>query len=223
MTRWLISAMAAIPMIAGTLVSEARADLIQTVWLNIPEYQFAPSAGTITQEQVYTSGATPAYSFVNSALTFSYNNGSSTIHQYFGADAAGAALSDNSAAGYFAFDAKGYIYVAQTGTYTFNLGNTFNQVDDAARVTIDGNLVVQQNFQGLLTPYLASLVLTAGYHTFDLFSFQTEGGLGLRFSATGPDGGAVQFTSAVPAPGALALLGLGFIVLGGLRRKANAA
>jgi MYXO-CTERM domain-containing protein len=221
MKRSLISGIAALTMALVGLTTQARADLIQTVWHGIPFYQFAPDSNTIDQERAWVNANPAAYSFVNSALTFNYNNSASTIAQYFAADAAGAALMDTSSPSYFAFTATGYIYAPTAGSYTFSLGNTFNQVDDAARVSVNGVMVVQQNFQGGLTPYNASLNLAQGYHSFELFGFQTFGGYDLSFSSSGPGGAAVQYVSSasVPSPGALALLGLGLLGLGALRRK----
>ena len=221
MKRSYISGIVGLTLALTALAGQARADLIQTVWHGIPFYQFAPNANTIDLERAWVNANPAAYSFVNSALTFNYSNSAGTIAQYFAADAAGAALTDNNSPNSFAFTATGFIYAPTSGVYTFNLGNTFNQVDDAARVTVNGAMVAQQNFQGGLTPYFASLTLAQGYHSFELFSFQTIGGRNLSFSSSGPNGAAVQYVSTanVPTPGALALLGLGLLGIAGLRRR----
>jgi len=166
----------------------AAQGLTESVWRNIPEYDYAPTPQDITKEQTWSAANAPAYSFLNSVDGFNYgSDNAQTIAGWFGADAAGAALNDANAPGdgYFAFDASGYIFAPVAGTYTFDLGATFNQVDDAARVTVDGQIVAEQNFQATYADYSDAVYLTAGYHAFDLFYFQTQGGYGLGFAGYG--------------------------------------
>ena len=205
---------------AGTCV-EARAGLTESVWHNIPFYG-TPTAAVIAQEFAYISTNSPNYVFTNSVVGFNYGqNNASTLHQWFGADAAGAALTDNTGPSNFAFDAVGYVYVATAGNYVFNLGNVFNQVDDAAQIKVDGAIVAQQNYQAALPNYSATLFLAQGYHSFDLFSFQTGGGFGLNTVMTAPGGGAVTFTTTTnaPEPSGAFLVGAGAVALGLVRRR----
>jgi hypothetical protein len=181
-----------------------------------------PTQADITLEQAYLAATPSAYSFINSVDGFNYGgNNASTIGQWFGADAAGAALNDTYGLNYFAFDATGTIYVPTAGTYFFNLGNTGNQVDDAARITVDGAIVAEQNFQGDFSDYSDTITLSAGYHSYDLFYFETEGGYSLDVTQTGPDGGPIDFVTAISAsePASLAVFAIGLASLGLARRR----
>ena len=170
--------------------------LNESVWHGIPEYQTTPSSSTIAQEMTYIDNTPAAYTFVNTVDGFNYGkNDASTIGQWFGADASGAALTDNNSLSYFAFNAVGYFYAPTAGSYTFDLGDTFNQVDDAASISIDGSLLVEQNYADQLSPYDATVTLSAGEHSFDLFYFQTGGGYSLDVGLTGPGGAPISFTT----------------------------
>jgi hypothetical protein len=102
----------------STVSALAGQGLTQSVWHDIPYYDFVPTAADITGEQAWAAANTPAYTFLNTVDSFNYANsnaglgsGAPTIAAFFGADAAGAALTDttNPNSGYFAFDAIGYI------------------------------------------------------------------------------------------------------------------
>lgn len=180
--------------------------LTESVWYGITLYQFSPSPQDITQEQADTAARTPDLSFVNTGSPLSdYANYASS--------------------GYVALDANGFIYAPVAGTYTFDLGHVFNQVDDAARVTIDGAIVAEQNFGGNYLDHSGALNLSAGYHSFDLFYFQTIGGYNFSLAATGPNGSAIDYTTtAVPDGGmTAAFLGSAMLGLAALRRKLGRA
>lgn len=91
---------------------------------------------------------------------------------------------------------------------------------------MDGNIIAQQNFEGGLNPYSGSVTLSPGYHTFDLFYFQTVGGYNLSVEDFGPDGTPIDFTTAagnsgvaVPEPASGALLLVGILGIGGVYRR----
>jgi hypothetical protein len=204
----------------------AQTGLTETVWHSDYEFDFAPTQADITLEQTYLAATPPAYSFINSVAGFNYGgNNATTIGQWFGADAAGAALSDTYGLNYFAFDATGTIYAPTAGTYVFNLGNSGSQVDDAARITVDGTIVAEQNFQGDFSDYADTITLSAGYHSYDLFYFQTEGGYNLDVAQSGPDGGAIDFMTEIPAPepASVAVFAIGLASLGLVRRRGGAS
>ncbi len=222
MKRQALLAAIAIAALATSGASAFAAEgLTESVWHGIPEYDFTPNAADITSEQVWAAANAPAYTFINTVDGFNYSNsnfggGAPTVAAWFGSDAAGAAQNDttNPYNGFFAFDASGYIYAPVAGSYTFSLGDTYNQIDDAARVTVDGVVVAEQNFAAGLSDYSDTLALSAGYHSFDLFYFQTQYGYGLGLTAAGPNGAIHYTTTAVPEPTTWAMLTLGFAGLG---------
>jgi hypothetical protein len=190
----------------GTIGAKAvQTGLTETVWLNIPFFQFSPNSNTITQEQNWANSHTPFISFVNTG---------SPLSDY-------ASWASN---GQVAMDANGFLYASVSGAYTFNLAQVFNQVDDAARVTIDGNIVAEQNFSANLPGYSGTVNLTEGYHSFDLFYFQTIGGYNFSLSVTAPQGGAISYTTTNPdsvPDGGLTVVMAGGALLGlvALRRR----
>ena len=203
-------------------IASATPGLTESVWHNIPAYSGAPTSADITTEQTYTASTAAAYTFVNTNDSFNYTTQKSTIGAWFGKDAAGAALTDTNSTNSFAFDASGYIYVPVAGTYTFNLGNTFNQVDDAARITVDGTVEAEQDYYGTLMQYKGAVNLAAGYHAFDLFYLQTGGGFNLVETMTNPSGGALVFTTnavAVPEPSTWAIMFAAFVGLLAVSRQ----
>ncbi len=176
--------------------------LTESVWYNIPYYNFSPTPQDVTNEQAYAAGNTPDLTFISTG---------SPLSDY--ANYAGN--------GYTALDARGFIYVPVAGNYTFNLGHKFNQVDDAARVTVDGSIIAEQNFSATYTDYAGTVNLSEGYHSFDLFYFQTLGGYNFSLSVTAPNGADVAFTTeSVPDGGiTAAMLGSTLLGLAALRRK----
>jgi hypothetical protein len=117
--------------------------------------------------------------------------------------------------GYTALDLSGSLIVSQTGFYDFNLN-----ADDAARIYIDGSLVLEGNFNSSLGPTSASIYLTAGTHAYDAFAFQTLGGE--YFNASIQNGpGTLRFAApGVPETASWAMFIGGFGMIGtALRRR----
>ena len=212
----------AVLMCLAATCAEARAGLTESVWHSIPLFG-AASAAVIAQEFAYINTHTANYVFTNNVSGFNYGqNNASTLHQWFGADASGAALTDNTSPSYFAFDAVGYVYVPTAGNYIFNLGNVFNQVDDAAQIMVDGTIVAHQDYLANLSNYSSTLFLSQGYHPFDFFFFQTGGGFSLNSIVTDPSGGAVTYTTtSAPEPSGVLLVGVGVAALGLVRRRGS--
>jgi PA14 domain len=179
--------------------------LTESVYYGIPEEAFFPTEAIITSEQNLVAGMTPSYSFINSNTGFQYTS-DANVAAFLGADAAGAALTDSSPVASLAIDARGMINVSVSGDYTFNIV----EADDAARLTIDGTIIAENDFQvaSLTEPATATIDLTAGSHSFDLFYFQTVGGADLSYDVSDP-AGTVTYTTAlaVPEPLSLSLLG----------------
>jgi hypothetical protein len=200
--------------------------LTETVWHTAYEYDYTPTQADVTSEKSYLEQQTAAYSFINTGDKFNYGaNDATTLAQWFGEDAAGAALADTHGTTYFGFNAVGYIYVPTAGNYTFNLGNSTNKVDDAARITVGGNIVAEQNFAGAFSDYQSTVYLNVGFHAYDLFYFQTGGGFGLTVSETGPDGSVIDFltTAFLPEPASFAMVAVGMAALGMIRWRSRAA
>jgi len=201
--------------------AQAVAGLTEAVYHNVPTTAYSPTDASISQVEAYFASATPNYVFVNSNDSFNYQNANQgSTNTYFGADAAGAALSDTASMVNSGFVATGYAMISQAGTYTFQLGTQFNQVDDAARIYIDGVVVAEQNFQangslGTGPTYTGSL--SAGAHSFKFVYFQQSGGANLVYSTSGP--AAVSYQSSVPEPASWAMMIGGFGLIGAALRR----
>jgi hypothetical protein len=192
--------------------------LTEAVYHGVPNYGFYPTDTIINDEQAYIAASTPAYTFLNTQTGFQYSAGSpATIANFLGTDAAGAATTDNYGLSSFAINASGYINISTSGNYTF----TISQGDDAARLTIGGSVVAENDFNesGLSVPSSATRYLTAGSYTFDLFLYQTVGRTDLSYSVSNAAGPVSYSTDAIPEPAATWLLGWGVLALLTLRRR----
>ena len=218
---------------SGVPASAQVVGLTERVWDagNFPDYQSGViKDATITQELAWANANTPTYTFTNTSDKFQYGTTGATVAKWFSNDAAGTAKNDNynPANGYFGFDASGYIDVSTAGNYTFNLSN----IDDMARVTVDGTEVVEASVDGNITSNPGVRYLSAGYHSIDIFYYQVCCGFGFDYNATGPGGVAAVYTltggvtGGVPEPSTWAMLLLGAVALlfvGGRAAKGVAA
>lgn len=148
----------------------------------------------------------PAETFLNTKDTFNY---SSPYEQqsylptsaFLGADAAGAAATDQSAWTNSIVDQMGYIRIASAGTYSFKLSNG----DDIATVFVGGTGITPSGNAGTGTQlvaasydnnkiptsnYTASVTFgSAGYYPIEIMNYQEAGGAGMGLSVTAPSGG----------------------------------
>ena len=192
--------LAAIVSLMGAPLAHATPGLELSIYNNIPYYTYYPTSSTIDSEIAYASSTTP------------------NSQQVFAASPSGYSLG---VGGYTAADFNGSLIVGTAGLYTFAVN-----ADDAARVSIDGNTLVEANFYNgnLNYPTTSQVFLTAGAHSYDAFYFQTLGGASFDTEiSNGP--GSLSFDSAAPAsnvpePVSMSLVGAGLIGLGWIRRRA---
>jgi hypothetical protein len=118
----------------------------------------------------------------------------------------------------FAARVTGYFNIATAGTYTFGINH-----DDGARLTINGSLTnaadgVVDNRTTTVTGMFA-----AGLHSVEIVYFENSGGASLEFFGKAGTAASTApwalVTSAVPAPGSLALAGLALLGMGLVSRR----
>ena len=118
----------------------------------------------------------------------------------------------------FAARVTGYFNIATAGTYTFGINH-----DDGARLTINGSL--SNAADGVLDNRTTTVTGTfaAGLHSVEIVYFENSGGASLEFFGKAGDVGSTApwalVTSAVPAPGSLALAGLALLGMGLVSRR----
>lgn len=175
----------------------------------------------------YGGGTQPAdYTFINTNDAFSYYGTDGwSMKDFFGADAAGQALTDPGYVGNIRVDNQGFINIVTGGLYSFTLS-----ADDYGQLLIDGAAVaIAPNYY---TAGSGSLMLAAGLHSFDLtlIGNGTPNRLSLQISP--PAGaGAVSFATsadplagAVPEPATWAMMLMGFGAIGvAMRRRRRAS
>lgn len=163
------------------------------------------------------------YTFINTNDAFSYSGGSGTsVKDFFGADAAGQALTDPGSVGNIRVDNQGFINIVTDGLYGFNLS-----ADDYGQLLIDGAAVATA--PNYYTAGSGSLMLAAGLHSFDLTLIGNGVPNRLSLNITGP--GAVSYVTsadtiagAVPEPATWAMMLMGFGAIGvAMRRRRRAS
>jgi hypothetical protein len=88
----------------------------------------------------------------------------------------------------FAAVFEGWIEVPVTGVYTFNLAS-----DDGSRLTIDSNVLIDNDGIHGMRTLSGSLALMKGLHAIRLEFFQGKGGIGLELQAEGQNGERHEF------------------------------
>ena len=192
--------LAAIVSLLGAPLAHATPGLELSIYNNSPFYEYYPTSSDIDSEIAYAAGTTPDSQQILAVSPSSYSL---------------------NVGNYTAANFTGSLIVGTAGMYTFAVN-----ADDAARVSVDGNTLVESDFWngGLNYPNTSQVYLTAGAHSYDAFYFQTIGGANFDTEiSNGPD--SLSFDSAAPAsnvpePVSISLLGAGLISLGWIRRRA---
>lgn len=216
-------------------VTGLTAGLVATVWhvgaAQLPSAPVPTMADINNVESYIATGSAsyggftynlpaPAYSFLNTADTFNYpgngtngtagNGGYTATYYYLGKDAAGAATVDGNPWGQSILDQLGYIYIPQTGTYTFQL----RSADDAANVMVGGTYGVADtgaeisaagyNTRNIATSENTAQVTfsSAGYYPIEIMNYQQVGAANMQFSVSSPSGAAPVSYYSTPAAAA---------------------
>ena len=174
--------------------------LTMKTWNNIPYIDYYPTSSTIDQEVAYTNATTPDSMGV-------YGVSDAFYYSYY-------------VPVLEAVNFSGFLNITVAGNYTF-----YVDVDDAARITLDGNTLLEGNFyQG---PAAVATYLDVGAHSYNAFYFQTGGGSYFEtYIYDGPANATftTDVSSPVPEPATWAMMTLGFGALGfAMRRKHKVA
>jgi len=160
------------------------------------------------------------YTYEDDADVFDFTGNTSNTEAWMGSDAAGVGTNGGSAdtasaSSGFIDNAVGNFDVTTGGTFKFSLAG-----DDAARITLAGNNILQTDYNtGTQT---TTLTLAPGEYSFDLLYFQNGGGQSLTYSATSTDGGAFEYALA-PEPSTIAMMAFGALGLGVVMFRRRAA
>jgi hypothetical protein len=171
---------------------------------NVETYLNSGSYSSATTGVLYTLPAT-SETFLNTNDAFQYGGGYRPTREFFGADAAGAAITDGNPWYSSIVDQMGYIKVASAGTYNFNLSSA----DDAGAVYIGGTGITPSGHAGtgtqvVATSYNGSSIpaadgtasvtfSAAGYYPIEIMNYQQGGGAGFNLSVTGTSGQAASY------------------------------
>jgi hypothetical protein len=171
------------------------------MWLG----DFAGAAQAAPVVVAFNGPQTQQTSYSESGVNFSAN---------FGRFWTGRGLVDGSFNGYFGDQGVGQVITVDMGGAAFDLVSLFNRHDHG------DSLLTASNGATFLLPYGhegTTQFFSSAFSNITWFTFETQSHLymdNLTLNAS---------NASVPAPGALTLLGLGLLGLGGLRRKVLAA
>ncbi len=90
-------------------------------------------------------------------------------------------LPKNRALQYYAIEYKAFVYIPESGVYTF-----YTSSDDGSRLYIGNNLVVDNDGLHGMTEAHGAIALAKGYHPIRVGYFQSQGSDGLEVKCEGP-------------------------------------